>query len=183
LKRAVRKLLIYILLVIIAVGVAALYGVLHNQISYTVSPEYFTKFKFVQFGYTDSQMPERIRASLVGFYASWWMGIPLGLLIGVFGFIHRDYRRMFYISLRAVGLAVAFTLLFGLCGLLYGFYQTANLDLTIYENWFIPADVENPRRFLCAGYMHNSAYLGGVLSIFAAWIYHIFKRVKSKDTK
>ena len=46
----VKKLIVYGLLVVIAVLFAGLYGVVHNQISYTVSPEYFTKFKFRQFG-------------------------------------------------------------------------------------------------------------------------------------
>ena len=72
-----RKLLIYVLLVFLAVVLAGLYGIAHNQISYTVSPEYFTKFKFQQFGFVDMPLPERVRASMVGFLASWWMGIPI----------------------------------------------------------------------------------------------------------
>lgn len=172
-----KKLLVYILLVLIAVGVAGVYGALHNQISYTVSPEYFTKFKFQQFGYTDTQIPERIRASFVGFNASWWMGIPIGLLIGIVGFIHRGYRRMLTVSLQAMGIAVAFTLLFGLCGLFYGFIQTSNLNLADYRYWYLPNHVVEIRRFLCAGYMHNSAYFGGVLSILVAWVYHIFIKI------
>src|SRR5258708_39967535 len=90
-----KKLLIYALLVVLAVLVAGFYGIIHNQISYTVSPEYFTKFKFRQFGFVDTQLPERVRASMVGFLASWWMGIPIGLLVGAAGFMHRGPRRMF----------------------------------------------------------------------------------------
>jgi hypothetical protein len=174
------KLLVFILLVIIGVGAAGIYGALHNQISYTVSPEYFTKFKFQQFGYADTQAPERIRASFVGFDASWWMGIPIGLLIGIAGFIHRGYRQMLKISLQAMGVAVAFTLFFGLCGLVYGFVQTSNFNPADYHYWYLPDGVVDMRRFLCAGYMHNSAYLGGVLSILAAWSYHVFVKVKTK---
>ncbi len=55
-------LLIFIPLAMLAAG---LFGVLHDQISYSVSPEYFTKFKFLQFGLTDSDLPERVRASLL----------------------------------------------------------------------------------------------------------------------
>lgn len=176
-----KKLLVFILLIFIGIGVAGVYGALHNQISYTVSPEYFTKLKFQQFGYTDAQMPERIRASYVGFAASWWMGIPIGFLIGIVGFIHRDYQRMWKISLQAIIVSVLFTLIFGLCGLAYGFLQTVNFNEFDYRYWYLPDDVTDLRRFLCAGYMHNSAYLGGVLSIFAAWIYHFFlKRAEKK---
>ena len=70
----VKKLFVYIVIIVLAVFIASLYGVAHNQISYTVAPEYFTKFKFRQFGFVDTPLPERVRASMVGFLASWWMG-------------------------------------------------------------------------------------------------------------
>ena len=74
-----QKILVYLVFIAVAIVAAGLYGVLHNQISYTVSPEYFTRFKFVQFGLTELELPERVRASMVGFQASWWMGIPIGM--------------------------------------------------------------------------------------------------------
>jgi hypothetical protein len=33
--------------------IAGAYGILHDQISYTISPEYFTKLKFEQFHYAN----------------------------------------------------------------------------------------------------------------------------------
>jgi len=41
-----------------------------------------------------------------------------------------------------------------------------------------PREVVDLRRFLCAGYMHNAAYLGGALSIPAAWLFHIVFRAR-----
>ena len=176
-----KKLFVYILIVVLAIFAAGLFGVVHNQVSYTVAPEYFTKFKFRRFGLTDTPLPERVRASMVGFLASWWMGVPIGLLVGAAGFIHRGHRRMLRVSLWALLVAVGFTLLFGLGGLLYGYLQTAHINVAEYRGWFIPADVTDLRRFLCAGYMHNSSYLGGVLAILVAWAFHIVVRVKTND--
>lgn len=176
-----KKFGIYIVIIILAVFVAGLYGIVHNQISYTVAPEYFTKFKFRQFGFVDTPLPERVRASMVGFLASWWMGIPIGLLVGAVGFIHRDWREMLLVSLWSFVVVVGFTLLFGLCGLLYGYFQTAHVNVADYQGWYIPEDVTNLRRFLCAGYMHNSSYLGGVLAIFVAWTFHVFVRMKTRS--
>ncbi|MBK8465447.1 MAG: hypothetical protein IPL32_06410 [Chloracidobacterium sp.] len=174
------KLIVLFLLVIFGMVVAGMYGAIHNQISYTVSPEYFTKFKFEQFGLLDSDFPERVRASMVGFFASWWMGFPIGMLIGLLGFIQKGSHRMLLISLQATGIAVVFTLVFGLCGLGYGFIQTSAIHIADYQNWFIPSNVVDLRGFLCAGYMHNSAYLGGLISIFVAWLYHILVRLKTE---
>jgi hypothetical protein len=174
----VKKLLIYLFIVVLAIATAGLYGILHNQISYTVSPEYFTKFKFQQFGLTDTSLPERVRASMVGFLASWWMGIPIGLLVGGIGFIHPSPRRMLRVTLWSLLVVVGFTFMFGLCGLVYGYLETRHIDLADYRGWFIPKDVTNVRRFVCAGYMHNSSYLGGTLAIPIAWMFHIIARVR-----
>ena len=43
------KLLLFPVLLAVACVIAGLYGALHNQISYTVSPEYFHANKFHQF--------------------------------------------------------------------------------------------------------------------------------------
>jgi hypothetical protein len=176
---AAKKILVYVCLAILAILLAGLYGIIHNQISYTVSPEYFTKFKFRQFGLTDMNLPDRARASMVGFLASWWMGIPIGLLVGGAGFIHPSPRRMFKISLWAFVVVIAFTFLFGLCGLLYGYIETGTINPANYQSWFIPHDVVDLRRFLCAGYMHNASYLGGTLSIFIACIFQVAVRIKT----
>jgi hypothetical protein len=176
-----KKLLVYGLIVVLAVFAAGLFGVVHNQISYTVAPEYFTRFKFRQFALTDSPLPERVRASMVGFLASWWMGIPIGLLVGAAGFIHHGHRRMLRVSLWSLMVTVGFTFLFGLCGLLYGYLRTEHIDPAEYRWWFIPKDVTDLRRFLCAGYMHNSSYLGGVLAILVAWAFHVVAKVRARD--
>jgi hypothetical protein len=177
----VKKILVYVLIVVLAVLVAGLYGVVHDQISYTVAPEYFTKFKFRQFGFADTPLPGRVRAGMVGFLASWWMGIPIGLLVGAAGFIHRGYRQMLRVSLWSLLVAVGFTLLFGLGGLIYGYIQTAHIDLAEYRQWFIPDDLTDLRRYLCAGYMHNSSYLGGVLAILVAWAFHVIVKMRTHN--
>jgi hypothetical protein len=173
-----KKFFVFVFLVVLAMFLSGLYGIIHDQISYTVSSEYFTKFKFQQFGIADMNLPDRARASIVGFLASWWMGIPIGLLVGGSGFIHPNHQRMLKFSLMAFGLVIAITLTFGLCGLLYGFYETRTINLAHYQGWFIPKDVVDLRRFLCVGYMHNASYLGGTLSIFIACIFQVFVRIK-----
>src|SRR3954468_17526608 len=57
---------------------AAAYGALHDQISYAISPEYFTKMKFRQFSYANFGWPPRLFAAEVGFLATWWVGLVAG---------------------------------------------------------------------------------------------------------
>jgi hypothetical protein len=176
-----KKASVYIFVILVSLVIASLYGIIHNQISYTVAPEYFTKFKFERFGLTDPHVPERVRASMVGFIAARGMGIPIGLLVGAIGLIHRDHRRMLIVSLWSLLLVAGFTLLFGLGGLLYGYSRTRHIDIADYRGWYIPENVTNLRRFLCAGYMHNSSYLGGALAIPVAWAFHIVLKIRSSN--
>jgi len=90
---------------------------------------------------------------------------------------------MFQVSLWSLFVAAGFTLLFGLGGLAYGFHQTGKIDLGEYRGWFIPENVSDLRRYLCAGYMHNSSYLGGVIAILVAWVFHLVVRLRTHDGK
>jgi hypothetical protein len=174
----VRRLGTFVLFLLLAICAAGLFGAVHDQISYTVSHEYFTRFKFPQFGLLDPSVPERVRAAVVGVLASWWMGIPVGLLCGAAGFIQRSASAMLRALLWTLPVVMGFTLLFALGGLVYGYFQTSALDLANYSGWFIPPGLEQPRRFLCAGYMHNSAYIGGALGIPVAWLFNVVFRLR-----
>ncbi len=168
--------------VVASLLVAGAFGALHDQISYTVSSEYFTRFKFFQFSLQYPWIPERLRASIVGILASWWMGVPLGVLIGFGGYIQptpAQMQRALALSLR---LTVILTAVAALVGLAYGYITTAaSLNPDDYRNWYIPQGLQQPRRYLCAGHMHNAAYVGGLLSIPAAWIFHIAYRHYHKN--
>ena len=118
---------------------------------------------------------------MVGFLAAWWMGIPIGLVVGAAGFMHRGHRRMLQVLLWSLPVTVGFTLLFGLGGLLYGYVQTKHIDIAHYANWYIPENVTDLRRYLCAGYMHNSAYIGGLPAILVAWAFHIVIRLRTPE--
>ncbi|WP_271785384.1 hypothetical protein [Aquimarina algiphila] len=65
----IKKIGILILTLITLPLIAGVYGILHDQISFSISPEYFTKFKFPQFqiGFMGQNQP-RLSASIVGFF-------------------------------------------------------------------------------------------------------------------
>jgi hypothetical protein len=176
----VRKFFVFLILIPIAILIAGTYGIIHDQITYAISPEYYSKYKFEQFGLLHSTLPDRAKAGIVGFLASWWMGIPIGVIVGGLGFIHRGHWRMFEVTLWSFLLVAGFTLAVGLAGLAYGYYRTASIDLRDYRYWSIPSDVVDLRRFLCVGYVHNSSYVGGAASLIVAGVFHGFVRLRVK---
>jgi hypothetical protein len=88
---------------------------------------------------------------------------------------------MLKISLWSYAAVIAFTFLFGMCGLCYGWIRTRTINLADYQGWYIPDDIVHLRRFLCVGYMHNSSYIGGALAIFVAAIFHLIVKIKTRD--
>ncbi|CAN5764779.1 hypothetical protein BH09VER1_BH09VER1_51070 [soil metagenome] len=176
----VKKALVFPLLVAVASLLAGLYGIVHDQLTYTIAPEYYTKFKFPMFHLADSPLPDRVRAMVVGFLATWWMGVLIGLTVGLAGFMQRDWRRMLVVTLQAYGVVVLVTAGVGLLGLGYGYYQTGTIDRGAYGYWFIPRDVVDLRSYLCVGYMHNASYLGGLIAILAGMAYQVVARVRSR---
>jgi hypothetical protein len=66
---------------LLGAALAGLYGIVHDQITYTISPEYFARLKFAQFHYADFGLPPRIFVAEIGFLAAWWVGFLAGWFV------------------------------------------------------------------------------------------------------
>lgn len=180
-----KKILTVLLIAISASLIAGIYGIVNDQITYTISPEYFTKFKFIQFNLVDENNLEKIKhprisVSFVGFLATWWFGLFLGTILGIIGlFIHKEWKTMFIISLKSILIAVLATLLVGIIGLLYGHFYLANLPKIEFNGWFIPENIIDFKNYISVGSMHNFSYAGGILGLFLGIVYSM-KKTKQK---
>jgi hypothetical protein len=168
------KLAAFVFLLFVACVVAGLYGMLHNQISYTVSPDYFYAYKFKQFDIPEP-LRGRVGASLVGWYASWWMGLLVGIPVLFIGLILPGWRLYVSRCLIAMGIVVVTALLVGLGALLIASFTITDAQLPAY--WYPPGVVDKVA-FARAGTMHNFSYLGGFLGIVTASLYLIVERLR-----
>ena len=170
-----KKILAAPCLIVVACLVAGMYGSVHNQVSYTVSPEYFTQFKFHQFNIVD-KYPDRIGAAIVGFLAAWWMGILISLFLVPIGMVAKGFRSY---CLTVVGsfLVVAMTaMVTGMVGLIVGIATVPN-DAEIQQTKFA-TNIQDDVAFLWAGSMHNFSYLGGAIGLIAGVVYIVFVRYR-----
>jgi hypothetical protein len=153
--------------VLLAAGIllAALYGALHDQVSYAISAEYYTLFKFKQF-HIAADLPPRIGAAVVGILATWWMGLVIGIPLSLCGLIHVKWQTMLEATLKAYGVALVVAFIAGASGIIYGIFGQPP-----------PAD-RIAANFEIAGWMHNFSYLGGVLGILLGIGYQIYRRVR-----
>jgi len=171
------KLALIPVLFLIACLFAGIYGAIHNQISYTVAPEYFTQFKFHQFRIADGT-PHRIGAAIVGWHAAWWMGIVIGIILIPFGLLIRGNANYFWGMIRVFGIVALTTLIIGLAALAiaYGFVNTDNVgSFSRYGN-----EIIDNVAFARAGTMHNFSYLGGLGGIITGGIAILRLRHRSK---
>ena len=188
------KIVALILILIIAPILGGIYGVIHDQITYSISEEYYTKFKFIQFGLENwglgqnigtENAPEiildnpRFGAAIIGTLATWWVVLIIGVLLGLIGLIHNNGKEMFYTTIKAIALTTGIALLTGLAGLIYGkIFLVANPP-----NWFLPSNLIEKGNFIMVGSMHNFSYLGGLIGLICGVIFSIRQKRKSKNAK
>ena len=171
-----RKFVVLLLIIGVAVVIACLYGVGHDQVTYSISPEYYTKFKFIQFNLADSAAAQhmtqpRSAVVMVGVKSTWWMGVGIGLLLGLFALAFRDADAMFQSALQAIGITLVITIITAVIGGLYGQYSLAKTGV----DWWLPPNLVDKADFITVGAIHNASYLGGAIGLVAGIIFLLIK--------
>ena len=98
--------------------IAGSFGILHDQITYTISPEYFTRLKFDQFRAADFGFPTRVFVAEIGFLATWWVGLIAAWFLARIALpkFHSPEKRV----LKAMAIIVGITILLGVAGYFIG---------------------------------------------------------------
>lgn len=164
-----RKGLNFFLIILSSIFIAGLYGILHDQITYSISNEYYTLFKFEQFGINNWNLTnERLKVGIIGFLATWWVGFILGIIYGIIS-LFQDSKKTLKTTLNSIFLNIGVTFIFGILGYIYGF-----LFLNVENiNWYIPEQTENIQCFINVGSIHNFGYIGGLVGLIFGIYYMI----------
>lgn len=168
-----RKFGVFAATTFIAILLSGLYGIIHDQVTYSISPEYFTRFKFQQFGIDPARFGgHRITVGLIGFLASWWMGIFIGILLGLTGLIFRHHKIMRRVIMNGIKVTLVTTILFAVLGFLWGglYLVKAGVD------WPLPDGLVDKNHFIVVGSIHNFSYLGGIAGMLLAIMYMVRRR-------
>ncbi len=148
--------------------IAGFYGVLHDQITYSISPEYFTRLKFLQFHYADFGFPHRFFVTEIGFLATWWVGLIAGWFlarVGVPAFPKKETRAGI---LRGFVIILAGAFITALVGFLLGLRLGSDSDLSNWQGFADSRGVVDLPRFVRVAYIHNAGYLGGLVGLIIA---------------
>lgn len=151
-----------------AVGalLAGLYGVIHDQVTFTISPEYFTNLKFKQFAYADFGFSSRVFVSIIGFLATWWLGLFVGWCFAR-RFIPDQSRQAAFKNIRSAFLTVLISgVAFAFGGYIYGYTTDPQTWVYIFDSY----DVTDGPAFMKVAYVHIGSYIGGLFGLIAALI-------------
>ncbi len=155
---------------------AGLYGVVHDQLTYSISSEYFTKFKYEQFGFEPAWFGgHRPTVAVIGFLATWWVGLFSGLVFGLLGLVAVSETALVKTLLRAVRIAFGTTIAAGVVGYFYGRLVLVKTGVT----WYLPDNLQHPADFIAVGSIHNFGYCGGLLGLLGGVVYILRHRGKT----
>ncbi len=138
---------------------AGTFGIIHDQITYSISPEYFTRMKFIQFHVWDFGFPRRVFVAEIGFLATWWVGLIAGWFLARIAL--PKFKSPGSRVLKAIGIIVAVTLAFGISGYFLGpiiFADRAGSDEALNE-----MGVTQNREFQQVAGIHLGSYAGALL--------------------
>jgi hypothetical protein len=163
-----KKLGVLGLTVVVSALLAGVYGIVHDQLTYSISHEYFTKFKYVQFGFEPAWFGgHRPTVAVIGFLATWWFGLFIGVGLGLVALLLPDAETMRRALTKAIGLVYCTAVLAGCAGFLYGRYYLSHTDV----NWWLPEKLIHKNDFITVGAIHNGSYAGGLAGLLVGIVY------------
>jgi hypothetical protein len=150
--------------------VAGLYGAIHDQITYSISPEYFTRLKFVQFRYADLGLPPRLFVAEIGFLATWWVGFIAGWFLARMAVPAWPPVEARSRILRGFGIILACAFTSSCVGFGLGLLRGPNADYSGWQEFVTTCGVVDLPSFVRVAYIHNASYLGGVVGLIVALV-------------
>jgi hypothetical protein len=167
----VKKFAIVNITIFSCIVIAGSYGIIHDQITYSISHEYFTKFKYEQFGFEPAWFGgDRQTVAVIGFLATWWTGLFIGLVLGVTALVFKEHKAMWNAIKKAIPIIFCFVIALGVVGYVYGRLVLTKTGV----DWWLPDNLTDKDAFIVVGSIHNFSYLGGLLGLIAG-IYYLIK--------
>ena len=158
--------------------IAGFYGVLHDQITYSISSEYFTRLKFLQFHYADFGFPTRVFVAEIGFLATWWVGLIAGWFLARVAVPALPAKQARFGVLRGFGIIFAGSFIAAFVGFLLGLRLGPESDLSNWQGFTTSRGVVDLPDFVRVAYIHNASYLGGLIGLIVALLH--LRRQKNK---
>lgn len=163
------KFIVIIVASIVLSIVAGIYGIFHDIVTYNISSEYYTHFKFIEFGLTDAYGQPHINIlqllAITGWVASWWMGLIAGVVFALFALGYATTRIMVTSIMRATAIMIIVSVAFALLGYLAGLISNKFQIINPADFCNLSGTVKYVDYFNIVAFIHNFSYIGGIAGI------------------
>jgi hypothetical protein len=157
-------------IVLLTIVAAVLYGLVHDQITVRICPEYFTVFH--------PRIMDTENLTLIalgwGVVATWWMGAGIGLVLALSARWGRWPRQTWRQLVRPVSVLLAVMAGFAVLGGIAGYHHTGAPAFVAAE---IPVSMY--RRFMADWGAHIASYASGFFGGMGVCIITLFKRYRT----
>ena len=161
-----KKIISLIIIIFISIILSAIYGVNHNFIMSHISPEFYTKFTFFNFGILDDYGRKfsgnwTFALIWVGFFSTWWFGLFTGLIFGIIALKYNIGKQIFNKTFDSFFIIIVITILFGFIG-----YIIAEINPSeIITNYNLPFEIEHKIEFNKVAKINIYSYFGGIIGL------------------
>jgi hypothetical protein len=170
-----KRFYLFLFFILISPVIAGLYGIIVDEISYTLDSEFFTKFRFHQL--SNPTEAGRWEVALMGWNNSWRLGFLVGLPLSIVGLFHRETTKMKdYVSI-SFAITLMTTLASGLAGIVTGKYILTEQV----SGWQLPEGLSDHSAFMIIETFNNFNYMGATIGMLLSVLWQI--RQKRKDDK
>ncbi len=152
--------------------IAGTYGIIHDEVTYTISPEYFTRMKFEQFRAADFGFPPRVFVAEIGFLATWWVGLIAAWFLARVAL--RKFEHPGRQVIKAMLAIMGVTLVFGITGYFVG--PSLYADLPGWSEALGKMGVTDPEAFHRVAGIHLGSYAGALAGALALMIRFILTK-------
>jgi len=174
--QAIRRAVTALAYTAIAAAAAVLYGIVNDQVTVTIAPEYYSVLKRHEFAVILDRAgllsaPPRFQVVVLGVIGSWWLGLWCGAALGLAATIGPAPPVGLRLFVRALSLVVLAAVAFSVIS---GTVAYAAQPLVDPLRWRRIAlwGIEDVRSVYAAGWWHTGAYAGGLLGALVAsgWV-------------
>ena len=169
-----KRALIFLFFIIISPLIAGLYGIIIDEFSYTVSGDFFTKFRFLQYNYPPTA--GRYEVAVMGWKNNWILGFFVGIPLAIVGLLHKEDSKIFLYILKSFLITLIVAAFTSLAGFFVGkYFLTKEV-----ANWNLPENISDPDTFMAIETMNNFSFMGATIGMLLAILWQMERRKKDQ---
>ena len=159
----------FLKVVLLTIIASVVYGLVHDQVTIRICPEYFTVFH--------PRIMDTKNLTLIalgwGVVATWWMGAGIGVVLGLSARWGTWPRLTWLQILPSVAVLLV---IMGICALLNGVFGYFNGGLPLDMAWQLPSTLHS--RFAADWYAHMASYASGFFGGLGLGVYLLVRRYR-----